>query len=161
LYTEELLTPHATLKLEDTPCHLSLTIHYVHSYPSCLEAVSSIHNLRTCNAVVTGTNIKDVEIFCASLGCSVSIMIRPCARTPDLNSWQGQGFLSLHHFISGATQLPVQWISGALSLGVKHPGHEACHSSPSSAEVKHMQKLLITPLLLLKLLSNFSHVFDR
>jgi hypothetical protein len=34
------------------------------------------------------------------------------------------------------TQPPIQWVSGALSLGVKRPGREADHSPPSSAEVK-------------------------
>jgi hypothetical protein len=36
----------------------------------------------------------------------------------------------------GPTQPPIQWVPGALSLGVKQPGREADHSSPSSAEVK-------------------------
>jgi hypothetical protein len=36
----------------------------------------------------------------------------------------------------GPTQPPIQWVPGALSLGVKRPGHEADHSPPSSAEVK-------------------------
>jgi hypothetical protein len=33
------------------------------------------------------------------------------------------------------TQPPIQWVPGALSLGVKRPGCEAEHSPPSSAEV--------------------------
>jgi hypothetical protein len=36
----------------------------------------------------------------------------------------------------GPTQLPIQWVPGALSLRVKLPGREADHSPPSSAEVK-------------------------
>jgi hypothetical protein len=36
----------------------------------------------------------------------------------------------------GPTQPPIQWVPGALSLGVKRPGCEADHSPPSSAEVK-------------------------
>jgi hypothetical protein len=32
--------------------------------------------------------------------------------------------------------LPIQWVPGALSLGVKWPGHEVDHSPPSSAKVK-------------------------
>jgi hypothetical protein len=36
----------------------------------------------------------------------------------------------------GPTQPPIQWVSEALSLGVKQPGSEADHSPPSSAEVK-------------------------
>jgi hypothetical protein len=37
----------------------------------------------------------------------------------------------------GPTQLPIQWVPGALSLGVKRLGREADHSLPSSAEVKN------------------------
>jgi hypothetical protein len=33
-------------------------------------------------------------------------------------------------------QLPIQWVPGALSLGVKRPGRETDHSSPCSAEAK-------------------------
>jgi hypothetical protein len=36
----------------------------------------------------------------------------------------------------GPTQPPVQWVPGALSLGVKRPGRETDQSPPSSAEVK-------------------------
>jgi hypothetical protein len=34
------------------------------------------------------------------------------------------------------TQPPMQWVTRALSLGVKRRGREANHSPPSSAEVK-------------------------
>jgi hypothetical protein len=37
----------------------------------------------------------------------------------------------------GPTQPPVQWVTAALSLGVKRLGREADHSPPSSAEVKN------------------------
>jgi hypothetical protein len=36
----------------------------------------------------------------------------------------------------GPTQPPIQWVPGALSLGVKRPGRQADHSPPSIAEVK-------------------------
>jgi hypothetical protein len=36
----------------------------------------------------------------------------------------------------GLTQPPIQWVPGALSLGVKRPWREADHLLPSSAEVK-------------------------
>jgi hypothetical protein len=32
----------------------------------------------------------------------------------------------------GPTQLPIHWVPGALSLGVKRQGREADHSPPSS-----------------------------
>jgi hypothetical protein len=35
-----------------------------------------------------------------------------------------------------STQRPIQWVSGALSPGVKRPGGEVDHSSPASVEVK-------------------------
>jgi hypothetical protein len=41
----------------------------------------------------------------------------------------------------GPTQPPIQWVAGALSLGVKRPGREADHSPPSSAEVKECVNL--------------------
>jgi hypothetical protein len=37
----------------------------------------------------------------------------------------------------GPTQPPIQWVPGALSLGVKRPRCEPDHSPPSSAEVKN------------------------
>jgi hypothetical protein len=35
----------------------------------------------------------------------------------------------------GPTQPPIQWVPESLSLGVKRPGGEACHSPPSNSEV--------------------------
>jgi hypothetical protein len=40
-------------------------------------------------------------------------------------------------------QFPIQWVPGALSLGVKRPGREADHSAPSSAEVKEYVELYL------------------
>jgi len=34
------------------------------------------------------------------------------------------------------TSPPIQWVPGALSLGIKQPGCEADHSPPPSAKVK-------------------------
>jgi len=33
------------------------------------------------------------------------------------------------------TQSPINWVPGALSLGMKQPGHQADHSPPSSAKI--------------------------
>jgi hypothetical protein len=46
----------------------------------------------------------------------------------------------------GPTQPPVQWVLGALSLGVKRPGREADHSPPSSVEVKNACSYTFTPI---------------
>jgi hypothetical protein len=43
----------------------------------------------------------------------------------------------------GPTQPPIQWVPGALSLGVKQPGREADHSPPSSTEVKECVELYL------------------
>jgi hypothetical protein len=45
----------------------------------------------------------------------------------------------------GPTQPPIQWVTGALSVGVKWPGHEADHSPPPSAEVKNAWSYTSTP----------------
>jgi hypothetical protein len=45
----------------------------------------------------------------------------------------------------GPTQPPIQWVPGALSLGVKRPGCEADHSPPSVAEVKNAWSYTSTP----------------
>jgi hypothetical protein len=58
------------------------------------------------------------------------------------------GNFSLHHRVktgSGALQPPIQWVPGALSLGVKRPGREATHSPPSSAEVKNARSYTSNP----------------
>jgi hypothetical protein len=39
----------------------------------------------------------------------------------------------------------IQWVPGALSLGVKRPGREADHLPPASAEVKKMWIYTSTP----------------
>jgi hypothetical protein len=43
----------------------------------------------------------------------------------------------------GPTPPPLQWVAGALSLGVKPPGREADHSLPSGAEVKERVELYL------------------
>jgi hypothetical protein len=45
----------------------------------------------------------------------------------------------------GPTQPPIQWVTGALSLGVKRLGREADHSPPSCAEVKNAWSYTSTP----------------
>jgi hypothetical protein len=45
-------------------------------------------------------------------------------------------FTTVSRTALGTTQPPIQWVPGALSLGVKRLGHEADHSPPSSSEAK-------------------------
>jgi hypothetical protein len=54
--------------------------------------------------------------------------------------------IPLHHRVqnvSGAHQPPIQWVPGALSLGVKWPGSESDHSPPFSAEIKECVELYL------------------
>jgi hypothetical protein len=59
----------------------------------------------------------------------------------------GTGNFSLHHRVQNgsASQPPIQWVLGALSLGVKRPRREADHSPPSSAEVTNVWIYTSTP----------------
>jgi hypothetical protein len=66
-----------------------------------------------------------IFLFCRNLGNIVSIVTT--ASRPAL----------------GPTQSPIQWVPGALSLGVKRQGREADHSPPSSAEVKERVELYL------------------
>jgi hypothetical protein len=50
-------------------------------------------------------------------------------------------FTTVSRTALGATQPPIQWVPGALFLGVKRPGREADHSPPSSAEVNECAEL--------------------
>jgi hypothetical protein len=43
----------------------------------------------------------------------------------------------------GPTHPPIQWVPGALSLGVKRPDRETDHSPPSSAEVRECVELYL------------------
>jgi hypothetical protein len=45
----------------------------------------------------------------------------------------------------GPTQLPIQWVPGTLSPGIKRPRREAYHSPPSSAEVNNAWRYTSAP----------------
>jgi hypothetical protein len=66
----------------------------------------------------------------------------------EFDSRRGLGiflFFTASRTALGPTQPPIQWVPGALSLGVKRPGREADHSPPSSAEVKNAWSYTSTP----------------
>jgi len=55
------------------------------------------------------------------------------------DSWRGLGiffFTNASRTALGPTQPPIQWVPGALTLGIKRPGRDADYSPPSGAEVK-------------------------
>jgi hypothetical protein len=62
------------------------------------------------------------------------------------DSWRGLGiflFTTASRTVLGPTQPPIQWVPGALSLGVKRPRREAHHSPPSSVEVEECVELYL------------------
>jgi hypothetical protein len=62
------------------------------------------------------------------------------------DSQQGLGiflFTTMSRTALGPTQPPIQWVPGALSLGVKQQRHEFDHSPPSSAKVKECVELYL------------------
>jgi hypothetical protein len=64
------------------------------------------------------------------------------------DSWQGLGiflFTTASETAVGPTQPPIQWVPGALSLGVKWPRREADHSALSSADVNNAWSYTSTP----------------
>jgi hypothetical protein len=52
-------------------------------------------------------------------------------------------FTTMSRMALEPTQLPIQGVQEAFSLGVKWPGHEADHSPPSSAKVKECVELYL------------------
>jgi hypothetical protein len=54
-------------------------------------------------------------------------------------------FSTLSRLALGLTQPPIQWVPGALSLGVKQQGREADQSPPVIAEVKKLYIYINTP----------------
>jgi hypothetical protein len=64
----------------------------------------------------------------------------------DFDSRWGLGiflFTTASRTALGPTQHPIQWVPGALSLGVKRQGREADHSPPCSVKVKECVELYL------------------
>jgi hypothetical protein len=79
--------------------------------------------------------VNKLEVHDSSGG----IMMGWTIRVLEFDSWWGLGiflFTTASRTALGPTQPLIQWVPGALSLGVKQPGCEADHSPPYNAEVK-------------------------
>jgi len=59
--------------------------------------------------------------------------------------WGFYLFTTASRLVLGPTQPPIQWVAGTLSLGAKHPVHEADHSPPSNAKVRDAWSYMYTP----------------
>jgi hypothetical protein len=75
-----------------------------------------------------------------SSSCDSSVAVATGSRLDGRGSIPGMAILFLITTASrpalGTTQPPIQWVSGALSPGVKQLKREAYHSPSSSAQVK-------------------------
>jgi len=70
-------------------------------------------------------------------------------RVLGFDSQRGLGiflFTTASRMVLETTQPPIQWLIGALTLGVKWPGCEADHSPLPSAKVKNAWSYTSTPL---------------
>jgi len=54
-------------------------------------------------------------------------------------------FAIMSRLALGTTQPPIQWIQGAITLGVKWAGYEAEHSCPTKAKAKNVWNYTSTP----------------
>jgi hypothetical protein len=90
--------------------------------------------------VNTIINLQVPQMAGNSLTTSVTIYFRWTIEGSEIESRDDQEFPPPPPPTSrpalGPTQPHIWWVSGALSPGVKRPGHDADHSPPSSAEVK-------------------------
>jgi hypothetical protein len=87
--------------------------------------------------------------MCVSHGSSVNIVTRLEDGRPEFDPRQGQGiflFFSVFRPALRPVQLPIQWVLGALSLGVKRPWRESDHSSSSSTEAENAWSYTSTPI---------------
>jgi len=82
-----------------------------------------------------------------NFGCrysSVGIATRYWLDGPGIESRWERDFPHLSRPALGPTQPSIQWVPG-LSWGVKRPGHDVDHPSPSSAEVKEKVEIPLLP----------------
>jgi hypothetical protein len=79
------------------------------------------------------------QIFFKNTGIVVSHSVQCLGHglsTKKLGFDPRQRSSKLYKLALGSTQPPTQWVSRALSFGVKRPEREADHSPPSSEELK-------------------------
>jgi hypothetical protein len=119
-------------------------------YLVCTDSVAFEEHLLESAEMPRNLNLWFDSVFLQSHDSSVSI-----ALDYGLDNWilgfDSQWGLGIFLFTTtsrtalGPTQPPIQWVPGALSLGVKRLGHEADHSPPSSAKVKNVWSYTSTP----------------
>jgi hypothetical protein len=132
------MEPEGTLPFQKSPPLVTILsrMHPLHSFPPHFSKIVLIlysHQHLGLRSVLFPSGFP-TEILCFYLSLSedLGISLFTTASRPAL----------------GPTQSLVQWLPGAVFLGVKRPGCEADHS-PSSAEVKNAWNYTSTPRVLL------------
>jgi hypothetical protein len=97
------------------PNHLMMTIRLDRSVSKCV-----------CEQVVS---VILYDVFC---------------NAPERSSSPSRRGLRIF-FTTATRMVPIQWVPGTLSLGVKRPGRKADHSPPCSVEVKNAWSYTSTP----------------
>jgi hypothetical protein len=131
-------------------------------YETCLQIYTSRLNVNSlwCGSDVhiSQTVLKIWRELCTDVITSYTGEHIVCAPDrlrpawPGFDSQQEQGrnffpvFFTTFRPVLRPTQPPKQWVTGALSLGIKRPEREAYHILPCNAEFKNAWSYTFTPL---------------
>jgi hypothetical protein len=134
-----------------------------------ITSVCKLDNRRILNTYLVFTSVHSIDVLAlremlsltvskkyklqvfwnkGSQDSSAGIGTRLWAGWWRFDSWQGLGiffFTTVFRLALGPTQPPVQWVLGALMLGIKWLVHEAGHLPPSSAGAKNAWSCTLIP----------------
>jgi hypothetical protein len=79
-------------------------------------------------------------MYLGQIGCEVVVWIHVASYR--IRWWDYMNMTIFLLTTLGPRQPPIQWVPGALSLGVKRPGREVDNSFPSSAEVQRTHGII-------------------
>jgi hypothetical protein len=132
------------LKIRQPVMKHKLVLQFRFSVKSFYSSGLSLHRASLC---VLGTRdifqLTEIPVHPFSFETN---FIAPPAMILGFDFRRGLGiflFTTASRMALGPTQPPIQWVPGALSLGLKRPGREADHLPPSSAEVKECVELYL------------------
>jgi hypothetical protein len=100
-------------------------------------------------ASVAPTSEVHTAIMLCIIDCNVFINMTVVSKSMKLIQLNESSLPPCPERLWGPPSLLSNGYGGALSLGVKRPGRETDHSSPSSAEVKNAWRYTSTPAILL------------
>jgi hypothetical protein len=105
---------------------------------------STLKMVATCSSKIS-VDFTDYIALCESRDSDWLRAGRPRGRRSNPGRVKNFYFSMSSKPAVGSTQPPMQWVTGALSPGVKRPGREADHSTRISVEVKKTWIYTSTP----------------